>query len=63
MTNLNDIEKLITEDIETKQDLQRTVWYLINGMLSVMDYHDTKNEEDFKKAKIFLEHGLTHLKK
>lgn len=63
MNDLNDIEQLIKEDVESKQDAQRTVWYLINGMLSVMDYHDTKNEEDFKKAKIFLEHGLTYLKK
>lgn len=58
---LNDIEKIINEDIENKRDLKKSVWYIINGILSVMDYHETKNQEDFQKAKIYLENGISKL--
>lgn len=61
-TDIN-IDNVLTEAIVSEKNLKYAVWYLIQFMLAVQDFHDSGLEEDLRKAKIYGEQLLGRILK
>jgi hypothetical protein len=58
-----DVDNVITEAFVQEGKLKEAVWYLIQFQLAILDYHDTGDTEDMRKAKLYGEHLLGRLLK